>query len=155
MVYLKNYFVNATAEVDFLQITSDVRFAIRDSLAKNGQVSVFVPGPGAALTIFEPLDEVKDGLKASLTALAEGEKKGKDKRKEDVDIVPRVLASLVGRSVAVPFKDTKLIMAPYEEIFLIDFEKKAARREFFVQVIGEDAPPQGQPPPRGAPQRKK
>lgn len=154
MQFLKNYFVNATAEVDFLQITSDVRFAIRDSQAKNGQVSVFVPGPGAALTVFEPLDEVKDGLKASLAALAEGEKKGKDKRKEEVDIVPRVLASLVGRSVAIPFKDTKLIMAPYEEIFLIDFEKQAARREFFVQVIGEDVQPQ-QPPPRGAPPKRR
>jgi len=138
-----------------LQITSDVRFAIRDSQAKNGLVTIFIPGPGAALTVFEPLDEVKEELKVSLEALAEGEKKGKDKRKEEVDIAPRVLASLVGRSVAIPFKDAKLVMAPYEEIFLIDFEKEAARREFFVQVIGEDAAPQGQPPPKGAPPKKK
>ncbi len=120
-----------------MQITSDVRFAIRDSQAKNGLVTVFIPGPGAALTIFEPLEEVKDELKVSFEALAEGEKKGKDKRKEEIAVAPRVLASLVGRSVAVPFKDTKLVMAPYEEIFLIDFDNKVWRREYFVQVMGE------------------
>lgn len=138
-----------------MQVTSDVRFAIRDSQAKNGLVTVFIPGPGAALTVFEPLEEVKEELRVSFEALAEGEKKGKDKRKEEVDVAPRVLASLVGRSVAVPFKEGKLIMAPYEEIFLIDLEKKVARREFFVQVIGEDAPPQGQQPAKGAPPKKK
>jgi secondary thiamine-phosphate synthase enzyme len=156
MVFLKNYFVNTTSEIDFLQVTSDVRYAIRDSSAKNGLVTVFVPGPGAAVSVFEPLDEVKDDLKASFAALAEGEKKGKDKYKQDVDAAPRVLAALVGRSAAVPFKDAKLVMAPYDEIFLIDLEKKAGRREFVVQVIGEDAPAQGQQPPqRGAPQQRR
>lgn len=144
MNFLKSYFVNTTVDVDFLPITSDLKYAIRDSQAKEGLATITIPGAGAGVTILEPISEVIEELKVVIETYAgEGESRGKDKRKEEVYIAPRVLASLIGRSVSVPIRDSKLVLDPYEEVYLIDFDKKIRRREFFVHIITSDAAPAG------------
>jgi len=154
MIFLKNYFVNTTAETDFLTVTHDVKFAVRDAQAKNGLVTVIIPGPGASLAIFEPVEGLIDEIKTVLSAFGEGENKGRDKWNKDVSLFPRVQAAMMGRSVSVPLKDGRLVLSPYDEIYLIDFDKKSRRREFFVQVMALDAKEGGQPQARQPAKRK-
>lgn len=45
-------------------------------------------------------------------------------------------ASQVGLSVLVPFETGKLLMSPFHEIVVFDFEPKAGRREFIISVLG-------------------
>lgn len=153
MVFLKSYFVNTTTEVDFLPITSDVRYAIRDGNGKDGLVTVFVPGAGASIIAFEPIKEVIDELKTVVEMFAGEKEHCIDKRKEQVMLASRIQTAIFGRSISLPIKDGRLIMDPYEEIYLIDFDKKIRRREFFVQVMSEDA--QAQAGPKGQPLQKK
>ncbi len=153
MTFLKSYFVNTTAEVDLLSVTSDVKYAIRDSQGKNGLVTVIVPGAGAAVTCLEPVPEVMEELKVAFEVFAGEGTTAKDKKKEDVLVNPRVQSAIMGRSLSIPLKDAKLVLDPYEEIYLVDFDKKVRRREFMVQVFAEAEAPAG--PQKGAPPPKK
>lgn len=155
MIFLKSYFVNTTAEVDFLPITSDVNYAIRDGQGKDGLVTIVVPSGRAAITVFEPLPEVISELKSALEIFAGEGKETADKRKEQVFIAPRVQTAMLGRSLTIPIKDAKLVLDPYEEIYLIDFDKKAHRREFIVQVMSVEAPAAESAGARGVPPKKK
>jgi secondary thiamine-phosphate synthase enzyme len=152
MIFLKSYFVNTTPETDFLPIMADVKYAIRDSQAKNGLVSIHVPGPAAAVTVFEPLPELIEELKIAFETFASESTQGKDKRKEDVFIAPRVQATLIGRSLSLPVKDGRVLIEPYEEVFLIDFDKKTGRREYYINIVAEDQAP---PPKQQQPQQRK
>ena len=155
MIVLKHYYVNTTKEVDFLSIIHDVRYAIRDANAKDGLVTVIVPDSSAALTIIEPIPAVIEELKIAFEIFAGEGATATDRRKVTIDISPRVQAAMLGRSLSIPLKDGKLIIDPYEEIYLIDFDKTGKRRQFCVQVMVEDAPakPAGQPP-KTAPAKK-
>ena len=137
-----------------MSITSDVKYAIRDSGTKEGLATIIVGGPGAGVTILEPLQEVIDELKVAFEVFAGEGATAKDKKKVEALINPRVQASILGRSISVPIKDARLVTDPYEEIFLVDFDKKARRREFKVQIMAQAEPPPQQPG-RGMPPPKK
>lgn len=154
MIVLKNYYVNTTKEVDFLPIIHDVRYAIRDANAKDGLVTVIVPNSGAALTIIEPLPEVIEELKVAFEIFAGEGATATDKRKATIDVAPRVQVAMLGRSLSIPLKDAKLVLDPYEEIYLIDFDKTGKRRQFLVHVMIEEAPAKPAGPQKTAPAKK-
>jgi len=66
----------------------------------------------------------------------------KDRRKDEIDVGPRIAAAMLGRTLTIPMSAGKLCLGSREEPVLIDLEKSAKRREFYVQVISEQAPTQ-------------
>lgn len=139
MNFLKKYYVNTTADVDVVTITHDIKFAIRDSAAKNGLVSIIVPESGAGLLLMEPLDEVIAEFKTTMSMFGgEGESTTTDKKKLPVAIRPRVQAALTGRTLQLPLVNGLLLVAPYEEVVLVDFDNKVMRREFIVHILIEE-----------------
>ncbi len=139
MIFLKNYFVNTTGEVDVISVIHEIHYAIKDSKIPDGLVTVIAPEPGAALTVLEPLPEITAAFKETLEIFP-GEGAALSKRKEPIAMAPRIKAAMMGKTVHVPFSKGKLVLGPREEVVLVDFETSAKRREFFVQVMGE-APP--------------
>lgn len=154
MIHIKNYFVNTTSETDVLSVIHEVNRSIRESNIPDGSVMVSAPGPGAAVTIIEPLPGIVAGLKKTLSELPGEWTETKNSRKDEIEVRPRVLAALVGKSVQLPLKEGRLVLGPREEIVIIDMEKSGLRREFYIQVSG-DAPAAAGPPQRGAAQRRK
>lgn len=155
MTFLKSYFINTTEEVDVLNISNDVKYAIRDSGGKDGLATVIVSGPGAGVTTLESIPEVIEELKVAFEVFAGEGATAKDKKKEEVQVNPRVQAAILGRSVSIPIKDARFVLDPYEEIFLVDFDKKVRRREFKVQIMTQAEGQQPQQAGRGAPPPKK
>ncbi|MBI4237498.1 MAG: YjbQ family protein [Deltaproteobacteria bacterium] len=141
MIFLKKYYVNTTDQWDCLPITHEVRYAIRDANVPAGLVTVLVAGPGASVTLGEGLPEVVAGLRGVLKRWGEPAQggKAKDQWRQPMDVEPRVLAALLGRSVQIPFDNGRLCLDPYSDVLLCDFETKGRRREFVVQVMGEAA----------------
>lgn len=154
VIFLKNYFINTTQEIDVLPVIHEVHRTLRESNIPDGLVTVMVPGPGAGLTIVEPLPDVVGRLKEALGSFP-GEGTGTmNRRKEEIPVGPRISAAMLGKSLQVPVSGGKLVLGPREEIVLVDFEREGKRREFFIQVMGEP-PPQPQQPARGpAPRRR-
>jgi thiamine phosphate synthase YjbQ (UPF0047 family) len=139
MIYLKNYFVNTTSEVDVMTIIHEVNQTIRESGAIEGTVNISVPEAGGALALIEPLPDIMDIFKEALRIFPGEGMRTKSKRKEEIDVGPRIAAAMLGKSLQIPISKGKLILGVREEPVLIDLEKGAKRREFYVQVIGEPA----------------
>lgn len=130
MLFFKNYFVGTTQEVDFLPILHDIRFAIRDSGAPEGLVTVTLPQNGASLWIHPEAGH------------------------EDLLKKVEELKSHQQRSITLPFQRGELLLAPKEMIYLIDKMDSGKRREFHVTVQGAGVDKQEGTPAggRGRPQ---
>ncbi|HPW45061.1 MAG TPA: YjbQ family protein [bacterium] len=146
MIFLRNYFLNTTPEVDVLSVIHEVTRTIRESAASEGLVTISVPAPGGALAILEPLPDIIAKFKEAIRIFPGENEQTKNRRKEEVLVGPRVVAAILGKSLSIPFKDGRLLLAPREEPVLVDLERKGLRREFYVQVVGADMRQQGRVP---------
>ena len=140
MIFLKNCFTATTKDVDVISIIHDLRYAVRDSGATEGLATVIVPGPGASVTIIQPLPEVIEELKEALKVFPGEGKEAMTRRKEPVKVGARIKAAMLGKSLSIPFSEGKPLLGAREEIVLIDFESDAKRREYLIQIISEGAP---------------
>lgn len=132
MILFKNYFVSATQETDCFPIVHDVRFAIRDSQLREGLVTITLPEEGAYFL-----------LRPEGTAT--------DLRKAIGQNDPTLVRCA---TLSIPFQNRELALGPRQMIWLVDTGSRERRREFRVQVMGEE-PKQAQAGrPGGRPQRR-
>ena len=144
MIFLKKYYINTTEGVDCIPVTHEVKYTIRDSTCQGGVATILLPEGGAGVIIAEPLPAVLDAFKQHWEALRGSstvqEATTNDLRKREVAVWPRLMGATVGSTVQVPFSNSVLLLDPYAEIFVVDFDPVARRREVIVQIMGE--PPQ-------------
>jgi thiamine phosphate synthase YjbQ (UPF0047 family) len=114
-----------------------VSYAVRDAEATEGLVTVTVPGPGAAITVIQPMPEILSELREALKIFPGEGKEAMNRRKEPVKVGARVKAAMLGKSLSLPIKEGKILLEAREEIILVDFEAEGKRREYYVQVMGE------------------
>ena len=127
MILLKNYFINTTGDVDVESVIHEVNRTIREANA-----------------IDEPGHPGSGGFPGEGVLT-------KNRRKEEIDVGPRIAAAMLGKSLHIPLRGGKLVLGAREEPVLIDLEKTGRRREFCVQVIAEGGGA-GQQKPAGRPQ---
>ena len=151
MILLKNYFINTTGDVDVESVIHEVNRTIREANATEGSIIIIVPEAGAALAVIEPLDDIVGLLKDALKVFPGEGVLTKNRRKEEIDVGPRIAAAMLGKSLHIPLSGGKLVLGAREEPVLIDLEKTGRRREFYVQVIAEGGGA-GQQRPAGRPQ---
>ncbi len=153
MILLKNYFINTTGDVDVESVIHEVNRTIREANATEGSIIIIVPEAGAALAVIEPLEDIVGLLKDALKVFPGEGVLTKDRRKEEIDVGPRIAAAMLGKSLHIPLSGGKLVLGAREEPVLIDLEKSGRRREFYVQVVTEGGGqqqqrPAGRPQPR-------
>lgn len=154
MILLKNYFVNTTEDVDVMTIIHEVDRTIREAGATEGTVTIVVPEAGAALAIIEPLPDIVGLLKEALKVYPGEGVLTKNRRKEEIDVGPRIASAMLGKDLHIPITHGKMALGSREEPVLIDLEKGGKRREFYVQVMAEKAQAAGGRQARPAPRRK-
>lgn len=149
MIFLRNYFIGTTDQVDIKSIIHEVNRTLRESGAKDGLIVISVPEHGAGLAICEGVKELTDSLKDTVIGLAGGGKT-KNRRKEDLDIGSRIYSNILGRTLSLPIREGRVQIGHREEVFLMDFTDTALRREFLIQIHFDDAgKAQGGVPPQG------
>lgn len=148
VIFLRNYFISTTGKVDVISIIHEINRTLRESKVSEGLATVFVPAPGAGLAVVEPLPDIVAKL-GEAAAFFPGEGvETKNRRKEEIAVGPRIASAMLGRSVSVPVDKGRLVLSPREEVVLVDFELASRRREFCVQVMGEEPAAKGGPPRR-------
>lgn len=143
MILLKNFFVNATEEIDVIPIIHEINRSVFEAQVPQGLAVVIVPAPGAALAIIEPIPDIIEQLKAAIRMFPGLGVLAKTRRKEEINVFSRVGSAMMEKSLAIPIKDGKLLLSPREEVVLVDLDDTGLRREFCVQITGE-APQQPQ-----------
>ncbi len=137
MPHIKKTYVSTTESIDFLPLTHDINAAIKEASATNGVVHVVVPKGGAGLMVFENLPEVCKAISAHLDTFAQ-EGEVQDKLRRAVPLGTRVQTAMLQRSFTCPIIDGALVLAPYEEVILVDCEKRIQRREVVIAVAAEE-----------------
>ena len=126
------------ANIDIVNITSDVSGAVKNSGIKNGMVTVFAPGSTVAVTTIEYEPGLISDLSQTLENIAPSDVEYQhDKKWNDGNGFSHVRASLLGQSETFPVIDGELANGPWQQIVLINLDNRPRYRELIIQIYGE------------------
>ena len=137
-VVTKELDVASRGENDVVDLTGDVRKAVRESGLESGVVTVFVSGSTAAVTTleFEP-GLVKDFPEMLERVSPRDREYEHQKTWNDGNEHSHVKAALVGPSLAVPFVKGDLAVGTWQQVVLVELDIRPRRRKVIVQIVGE------------------
>ena len=126
-----------TGRTDIIDITPEVDDAVRSSGIKNGNLLLFISGSTAALTTIEYESGVVNDLKRAIERIAPHTMEYEhDRRWGDGNGYSHVRAALLGASLHVPIKDSRMLLGTWQQIVLLDFDNRPRKREVQIQVMG-------------------
>jgi secondary thiamine-phosphate synthase enzyme len=121
-----------------VDLTGRVQEVVERHGFREGHALVFVSGSTAGLTTVEFEPGLQKDLPAALERVApRGITYAHEETWHDDNGHAHVRASLIGPSLAVPFKEGRLLLGRWQQIVLIDFDTRPRRREIVVQLSGE------------------
>ena len=128
--------VKTHREEEFLDITEEVRAALRKLKADNGICHVFVPHATAAIAINENADPHigEDILWALDKAIPRHA--GYQHDRIDNNAAAHIKASIIGPSESIPVSEGDLVLGTWQDIFLCEFDGPRNRR-VIVTFTGE------------------
>ncbi|MCX6684819.1 MAG: secondary thiamine-phosphate synthase enzyme YjbQ [Methanoregula sp.] len=130
--------VTSKCEGDIINITPEIKKAVRDSNVQEGIVHLFVQHSTAALTTIEFEPGVLTDLKRALSVLAPDDADyAHHIRWNDGNGRSHVKAALVGPSITVPLANGDLLCGTWQQIVLLELDVNAGReRTIICTVIG-------------------
>ena len=131
--------VTSDHEGDIIDLTQDVRKAVRESTIKNGFVHLFVQHSTAALTTIEYEQGVLSDMRRALSVLApDNIPYAHNTRWGDGNGRSHVKAALVGPSLTIPIAQGELMCGTWQQIVLLELDVNAGRtRSIICSVTGE------------------
>lgn len=118
-------------------ISHEIRQSLREGKVENGHVVVSLPSGGAGVIVLD---------------------KGNDPEHKDVkkllaqDTTKPLLKIFLPKTAVVPIEKGKLIIDPWQEVFLVDYESSGRRREFWIHLLSSGGTGGAAPPAGAAPQ---
>ncbi|MDB5313124.1 MAG: hypothetical protein JWO38_7326 [Gemmataceae bacterium] len=129
--------VRTGRRTEFVEITADVRRAVRDTGLRDGACIVYCPHTTAAMTIQENADpDVVHDLLAWLNQHVPKDVPGFRHGEGNSDA--HIKSSLVGSSVTVLVQNGELVLGTWQGIYFCEFDGPRARK-VNVQTIGNNA----------------
>ncbi|MTV47525.1 YjbQ family protein [Heliobacillus mobilis] len=126
MTRLKEISLQTPGRLSFIEITSQVEAAVRESGVQEGSIIVFVPHTTAAVTINENADpDVIHDLKGILQQLVPWV--GPYKHGEG-NSAAHMMASLVGSSETVIIHKGRLLLGTWQGLYLTEFDGPRSRK---------------------------
>ena len=123
---------------DIIDITSEVANAIRRSEVRSGTATVFISGATAGVTTIEYEPGLLKDLPEAFDKIAPMNKRyHHDATWGDGNGFSHVRAAMLGCSLVVPFKESRLLLGTWQQIVVVDFDNRSRSREVVVQIMGE------------------
>jgi secondary thiamine-phosphate synthase enzyme len=138
-VDLKSFNLRTKAYCDVIDITSQVRTAIKNSNIKNGIVNVHVAGSTGAIstTEYEP-GLVKNDIEEFLEKIIPYDYNYKHHRTwGDHNGAGHLRSFLLKTSMTFPFQNQRLILGTWQQIIFIECDEKGRNREIYCMIIGK------------------
>jgi len=137
-VITKSIRFETMGDTDVIDITEDVKEALRGAEVSSGTVTVFVPGSTAGVTTIEyEGGAVRDYQEALDRIAPRAMHYHHDARWGDGNGFSHVRAALQGASLTVPFSGGTLLLGTWQQIIVVDFDNRPRSREIVLQIIGE------------------
>jgi len=129
--------VSTQGNTDIIDLTPQLHQIVEQSGMNDGQVTVFVPGATAGISIieYEPglLQDVPEMLERIIPSKLNY---AHNQTWHDGNGHSHVRATLVGPSLTIPFEKKILILGTWQQVILLDFDTRARQREIVVQLMG-------------------
>jgi len=129
--------VNSKGDTDIIDLTPRLRQIVERSPLTDGQVTVFVPGSTAGVSVveYEPgllqdIPEVMEDLIPSSRSYHH------DLTWHDGNGHAHLRATLIGPSLTIPFEKKNLTLGTWQQVILLDFDNRPRDRQIVVQLIG-------------------
>jgi secondary thiamine-phosphate synthase enzyme len=133
--------VSTRGDSHMVDLTGRVQEVVERHGFREGQALVFVSGSTAGLTTVEFEPGLQKDLPAALERVApRGITYAHEETWHDDNGHAHVRASLLGPSLAVPFKEGRLLLGTWQQVVLVDFDTRPRRRDVVVQLSGEREP---------------
>jgi secondary thiamine-phosphate synthase enzyme len=130
--------VSTRGDSHMIDLTGRVQEVVDRHGFREGQALVFVSGSTAGLTTVEFEPGLQKDLPAALERLApRGIAYAHEETWRDDNGHAHVRASILGPSLAVPFREGRLLLGTWQQIVLVDFDTRPRRRDLVVQLSGE------------------
>lgn len=137
-MHRKKLQVSTKHEGDIVDITPEVRTAVKESGIVEGMVNVFITGSTAAVSTIEYEPGVLSDLRRALSVLApDGIPYAHDSRWGDGNGRSHVKASVVGPSLSVPVSGNEPMLGTWQQVVLIELDVRQGRtRTVVISVTG-------------------
>jgi secondary thiamine-phosphate synthase enzyme len=130
--------IRSKGENDMIDITASVSKAIEGSKFKQGIVTIFIAGSTSAVTTIEYEPGLKSDFPRMLSRTAPKNIEYKhDKTWHDGNGYSHVRASLIGPSLTIPFKDSRLSLGTWQQIVIVEMDIRQRERNIILQIMGE------------------
>lgn len=138
-MYRTEIHVTSEREGDIIDLTQEIRKAIKESRIKEGFVHLFVRHSTAALTTIEYEQGVLADMKRALSVLApDNIPYAHNTRWGDGNGRSHVKAALVGPSLTIPVTNGELMCGTWQQVVLLELDVNAGRtRSIVCSVTGE------------------
>ena len=138
-MFRTTFTVTSEREGDIINITPEVKKAVRDSSIHEGIIHLFVQHSTAALTTIEFEPGVVADLKRALSLLAPDDADyAHHLRWDDGNGRSHVKAALVGPSITIPVASGDLMCGTWQQVVLLELDVRAGReRTVICTVIGK------------------
>ncbi|HEC80843.1 MAG TPA: YjbQ family protein [Thermoplasmatales archaeon] len=138
IVYSQEITISTSGEGDIIDVTADVNEVVKKSGVKNGIACVFVPGSTGALTTIEYEPGLKKDLPETLERLIpKNIYYHHHEMWHDGNGHSHVRASIIGPSLTIPIKNSKIVHGTWQQIVFIEMDIRKRERKIFVQIMGE------------------
>ena len=128
----KEISVSTSKRNEFVDVTEEVRSAVKESGVKDGYVHLYVPHTTAAVTINENYDpSVKSDI---LNKLSDVIPAGAGYAHSEGNADSHIKASIIGSSDFIPVTGGDISLGTWQGIFFCEFDGPRSRR-MFIQVI--------------------
>ena len=130
--------VSTRGDGQMLDITEEVQEVVERHGFHEGAALVFVSGSTAGLTTVEYEPGLLEDIPAAFERLAPRDMRYKHEDTwHDGNGHSHVRASLLGPSLTIPFRQSRLLLGTWQQIVLIDFDNRPRKRDVVVQLTGE------------------
>ncbi len=135
-----------TAEINFstkgsgsiVNLTDEIRTAVRESGATSGNVTAFTPSATSGLTTIEYEPGLLKDLPEFFEKIIPSDVSYKhDETWHDGNGFSHLRSALIGPDITVPFVGGKLALGTWQQIVFLDFDNRARNRRVVLQIIGE------------------
>jgi secondary thiamine-phosphate synthase enzyme len=121
----------------FTDLTAEIAKFVRDAIAKEGAVTLFIRHTSASLTIQENADpSVLDDLTTALDRLAPEDAGWRHDAEGPDDMPAHVKTMLTATSLHVPVLKGELMLGTWQAVYLIEHRARPHRREIVLQFAG-------------------
>ncbi|MCD4743878.1 MAG: secondary thiamine-phosphate synthase enzyme YjbQ [Desulfobacteraceae bacterium] len=136
-IHTDTLYISLATGCDIKNITSQINQIAIESAIKNGMVNIFVVGSTGSVTTIEYEPGVVEDLKRAIDEIApQGLEYEHEKAWHDGNGHSHVQAALIGPSLTIPVRSSKLKLGTWQQVVVINHDNHPRKREIEVTITG-------------------